>query len=197
MKRLIIPTILLASVPFAAGAGEAYFGAGVGQMDIESAGFLQDFCDGCSSLAFKDSDTGFGAYFGYQITDAVAIELDYVDGGTLRDKDFLFCTGCVGEVSPQVTSLVGVGSVPLTGNLRLFGKAGVAFVSADTKFDDGESGLIKTDGISTQDLTLGTGLEYRFGRWRIRGEGQWIDIEDTDKALILMLSAAFSFGGSN
>lgn len=57
--------------------------------------------------------------------------------------------------------------------------------------------LVSTDGIRSEDLTLGTGLEYRMGRWSIRGEGQWVDIEDTDKSLILMISAAISFGGSD
>jgi opacity protein-like surface antigen len=194
MKRLIIPAILLAGLPFAASAGEVYIGAGAGQVSIETAKFIQDFCDGCQN--FSDSQSAYSVYLGYQITDAVAVELDYVDGGKLKDSFSDFCTPCTGTVEPQVTSLVGVGSVPLTGNLRLFGKAGVAFVSADSTFDSGE-GVFPTDSISTQDLTLGTGLEYRAGRWRIRGEGQWIDIEDTNKALIIMISAAIGFGGSN
>jgi OOP family OmpA-OmpF porin len=196
MKRILALSFLLAGLPFAANAGEAYFGAGVGQFSVKSATFLQDFCTtDCAS--FDESDTGFSVYFGYQITDAVAIELDYVDGGTLDEKDLCTPTEpCTLRVEPRMTSLVGVGSVPLTDNLHLFGKAGVAFTKIDESFNVG-AGFVSAESASTQDLTLGTGLEYRFGNWRIRGEGQWIDIEDTDKALVLMISAAYGFGGSN
>jgi OOP family OmpA-OmpF porin len=176
---------LATSLPLAANAAQEkgiYVGAGIGSATYESSQFADCFGD-CDK--FKDSDFMYDVFVGYQVTESLGVELGYHDWGDLKDNAF-------GEndvkIEPTIVDIVAVGRAPITDMVDIYGKAGVAFVNIDASIP-GQSG-----SSNTQDLTLGGGLEFNFDKFAVRTALQWIDAEDSDKAMSMGIEGIYKFG---
>ncbi len=188
-KLIALAASIAAGMPLAATAGGFYVGAGVGQASYEQSDFVDNFGDDDS---FGGDDTAFNIFAGYQLTDAVAVEVAFHDWGSADDNYF----GGSVEVEPQIITLMAVGSAPIGGNFSLFGKAGVAFSDIDgsISFDGGEGGT-ESGSSSSQDLALGGGVQWNIGNFGIRADALWVDAEDADEAMMFGVSGLFKFGG--
>lgn len=182
--KLAMAAIMATGAPLAANAGGFYVGAGIGQATYESSEFVDCFGD-CSSN-FSDSDFAYNLFAGYQVTDAVGVELGWQDWG--KGKDDLF-GATDATVEPTMFTLMAVGTAPIADNFALFGKAGIAFLSIDGA-EGGSSGTS-----DSEDLALGGGVQWNLGNFGVRGELLWVDAEDADKAMMWGVSGLWKFGG--
>ncbi len=122
------------------------------------------------------------------MTDAVAVEVGYIDLGDGEDQVF----GGNVKVEPSAITLMAVGTAPLAENFAIFGKAGIAFLDIDASIDGAEAGSGSSD---SQDLALGGGVQWNIGNFGVRGELLWVDAEDADQAMSYGVSGLFRFGG--
>ena len=102
---------LFAATPaFAADDGGFYVGASIGQFGVDESGF-------------SESDTSFKLFGGWMYNQFIGGDLEYIDGGTVRDGDFgIDSTGI--NVSIK-------GNWPVTEQFDVFGKVGYYFWDAD------------------------------------------------------------------
>ncbi|MGH8692494.1 MAG: outer membrane beta-barrel protein, partial [Burkholderiales bacterium] len=114
-----------------------YFGADLGQADFGS-----------------EDDVAVKVLGGYQITRTFGAEAGY---GLLFDE---------GSTEVRALELVAVGSFPLTGQLSIFGKLGLANVDVETGGGSDDS----------TELTYGVGVQYDLSsKLGIRGQWQRYD----------------------
>ncbi len=149
--------LLAGPVALAQGSERFYVGAGAGASDID-----RDATEGLiTSGAVDGSDSGIKIYGGYRFRPNLALELAYVDLGTLTySGDFagMPVTGGKVKASGFNTSLVGIH--PLNPRLDLFAKVGL--VAWNAKASDVTGGVpfaAKDDGV---DLSFGVGADYYF-----------------------------------
>jgi OOP family OmpA-OmpF porin len=185
-KLIALAAVVAGGMPIAASAGGFYVGAGIGSATYESADFVDCFGQ-CEQ--FKDSDFAYGLFAGYEVTDAVAVELGYWDWGSGDDT----LDGVQAEVEPSMITIMAVGSAPIAENWELFGKAGVAWLDIDSSIVDGGEGA--SGSSDSQDLALGGGVQWDIGNFGIRGEALWVDAEDADQAMMFGVSGLWRFGG--
>jgi hypothetical protein len=182
-KHAALAAIAATALPFAAqAAGDIYVGAGIGQATYKSADFVDCYGD-CEN--FSDSDFAYNLFAGYQITDAVAVELGWQDWG--KGKDTVY--GDEIQVKPSMYTVMAVGTAPINGDFSLFGKAGVAFLKVkgtDLTFNEGGTE-------DSQDLALGGGLQWNSGPLGVRLEALWVDAEDADKAMMFGIAGLYKF----
>lgn len=190
-KLIALAAVVAGGMPLAANAGGFYVGAGIGMASYESAEFVDCFGD-CSDN-FSDDDFAYGLFAGYQVTDAVGVELGYWDWGS-GDDDF---EGAQAEVEPSMITVMAVGTAPLAQNWAIFGKAGVAMLDIDATatFDGGEGCCTESGSSDSTDLALGGGVQWNIGNFGIRGEALWVDAEDADEAMMWGVSGLWRFGG--
>lgn len=180
--KLAVAAIVASSMPLVASAGGFYAGAGIGYGSYESSDFVDCFGD-CEQ--FSDSDFAYNLFAGYQVTDAVGVELGWQDWG--KGKDTVY--GSEVTVEPTMFTLMAVGSAPIAENFALFGKAGIAFLNIDGA--EGSS----SGSSDSEDLALGGGVQWNIGDFGVRGELLWVDAEDADKAMMWGVSGLWKFGG--
>ena len=172
MKRIyaaVAATLLAASPAMAADDGGFYAGAGIGYFGVDESGF-------------DESDTGFKLFGGWMYNQYVGGELEYIDGGTVRDGEFGIETTAV-NVSLK-------GNWPVTEQLDVFGKVGYFFWDADVDlFGDGSQEVNE----SGSDLSWGIGAGYDFtDNFGLVAEWQWFQIEEAD-ADMMSVSAVWKF----
>jgi opacity protein-like surface antigen len=188
MKRLIVLTTLLVGLPLAASAGEWYIGAGVGASHVESANFYSDI--GYTTDTFKANDVGWLVFTGYQLSDHIAAELEYMDFGSLKDDSY--CAGC--KVNPHAVNIMAVGSLPIAGNFEAFGKIGLALLSVKASCDTcGGTDGAASNTESSEDLALGFGIGYKWGPVKIRVEYDMVNAEDTDSLRLIGVTGSYGF----
>lgn len=144
-----------------------YLGVGAGASDIDS-----DATQGLITSGTVDgSDSGLKLYGGYRIGPNLALELAYVDLGTLTySGDFggMPVTGGKLKASGFNTSLVGIHKV--SPRFDLFAKAGL--IAWNAKASDVTGGVpfsAKDDGV---DLSFGLGADYHFTK-RVGARFEW------------------------
>lgn len=134
-KKIAIATTLalLASTSFASDRAPIYVGTDLGTSEVEE---------------ISGRATGYGAYVGYALSPAFAIELGYRRLGHFTE----------GNVSARVhqSSVSFIGGIPLSTGLHLFGRLGFNRLSAQVR--QGSLGGTDTEG----DFLLGAGLSYDF-----------------------------------
>ena len=114
MKQTIFFAMIAAlAAPIAAQAQNAYVGGNVGRAEQKVE---------VSGLSFKENDTGFKLYGGYNFTKNVGIEGGFVDMGDAKRS------GNGASISSKAQSIyvAATGTLPLNEQFALFGKAGVA-----------------------------------------------------------------------
>lgn len=184
--RLALAAMVATGAPLAASAGDIYVGAGIGDATYKSADFVDCFGE-CNS--FSDNDFAYNLFVGYSVTDAVAVELGWQDWGNLKDNLY----GEEVKVEPTMFTVMAVGTAPIAEGFSVFGKAGVAFVNVDTKFDGGEGGSSGSNSINSQELALGGGIQWDMGSFGVRAEALWVDAEDSDKAMMFGVAGLYKF----
>lgn len=179
-----------------------YVGGGGGQAEANELSFT-DFDDGSGiSGSFDDSDSGWKVFGGYKFSKYFALELSYVDLGSVSfdatsdGSGSVFLSGPVtGIVSAKGPSASAVGIIPVGNRFDFLIKAGFMAWDADVTLSNSAFGTANTSQDGT-DLAYGLGAQFRFtDRFSVRGEWEsFTDIIATDGQL-LSLSAQISFGG--
>jgi OOP family OmpA-OmpF porin len=168
-----------------------YAGAGIATTSLED-----DF-------GLDDRDTGFKLFAGYSFGEQLAIELAYLDGGTVEQVEdvFFFDPPLAGsafktEIETKVINLSAIGKFPLTENFSLFGKLGYAAIESDVNLRfisaNSFSDTLTDNTDRTEKLSYGAGAVYSFGKnFQLRAEYEGFDVaSDLDS---LSLSAVFRF----
>jgi OOP family OmpA-OmpF porin len=118
-------------------------------VDVDSTGFT----------SVDDTDTGFKIYGGYEFTKNFALEAGYADLGKATAEDSTFPLSAAVEAS--AIFLDAVGTLPLTNEFSVFGRAGIAFtkVEASVSVPGFGSASVKEDETN---LKFGLGAQYAF-----------------------------------
>jgi hypothetical protein len=190
-KGIVWNGLVAAGLALAAAAASAddfigfYAGGGIGSSSVDDE-FLLD-----------DSDTGFKAFVGYSLGEFVAVELAYMDGGTIEDTmDFGFFTTAA-EADPRIINASVVGNLPLTEQFALIGRLGYASIDLDRKgiFVDnifGDVFDIPDEG-SEEEISYGAGAVYTIGEtFQLRAEYEGFDVPNGTMSFI-SVSALFRF----
>ncbi|WP_158228917.1 porin family protein [Chitinimonas sp. BJB300] len=114
LSLLVVAGVLTAPVF----AEDFYAGAEVGRTNVKGSGNTKDL---------KGHATNVGVFAGYQFHPNAAVEVGYRDLGTVKDSDV---AGAKASVKGRAlhTSLVGI--VPVSDEFSLYGRVGVARLSA-------------------------------------------------------------------
>lgn len=118
----------ISSTAMAAEPGRIYAGADIGTTKVDGV---------------DKRETSVGAFVGYTITPAIAVEAGY---RRLADYDLSVGTAS-GKVTLDQISLSGVATMPLTEKFSVFGRLGYNHLEADASFagtsaDESESGVL-------------------------------------------------------
>jgi OmpA-OmpF porin, OOP family len=148
-----IRTAALAAVTGAVAAA-AFPTAGMAQMNTaDSSWYVGGHVGRADWDRANDEDTSIKLLGGYQVNRNIAAELGYIDLGSVSG----------GSAKGKAWDLVGVGTIPLTGQLGVYGKLGFAW-SEVKGFGRNENGL---------ELTYGAGVSYNLTPTvTLRGEWQ-------------------------
>jgi opacity protein-like surface antigen len=137
-----------------------------------------------------DQGTAWNVTAGYRINRYLAVEAGYVNLGTLSDTqtiDFPPGFGIASlnfhrELETAGPSLTVFGTLPLSANWQLYGRAGMLF--ADTDLTTKISGNSVSSSFDSDATTLGAGAQYDWGgHWSARLEYQrTLDVGGDDVA---------------
>jgi len=160
--RKLLSALLLSStlsaIAFGANAQDHGFYSGVGMGQSHNEG------------SYKDRDTAFSVFAGYDFNQYVGVETGYADLGKLE---------YVGNIPLEATApyLVAVGKLPVTEHVSLYAKAGVN----RWNLDNANPGLTGTSDDSGTDPTYGLGVQYRINdRFAVRGDYSRLEAGDMD-----------------
>lgn len=139
----------------------SYLGAGFAELSVDD----EDF-------GYEESDKGFKIFGGYEFNEYFAAELGYVGGATVIDATLF----PVEFVDLRALSATFIARAPLTSNISMFGKVGMARYEADFNWTDDFGYVLDSDRVRDNELTYGFGLALSFGRkFEIRGEYETIE----------------------
>jgi OOP family OmpA-OmpF porin len=172
MFRKTVSIMLIAAAPLAAGlearaqypAGTTglYGGLGAGRTDTDI---------GTAGIAgSKDrTDNAWKAFGGYQFNQNFAVEGGYADLGRASVVGTRGGVPASATLDSKVWQAAAVGSLPLSSNVALTGKLGIAYADTDTA---GSVGGTAFGGSDTKTApTYGLGLRYDFNKTLgVRGE---------------------------
>ena len=137
-----------------------------------------------------DEGTAWSVTAGYRINRYLAVEAGYVNLGTLSDTQTIDFPAVFGipslsfhrELETAGPSLTVFGTLPLSANWQLYGRAGMLF--ADTDLTTSFSGNSVTSSFDSDSTTLGAGAQYDWGgHWSARLEYQrTLDVGGDDVA---------------
>lgn len=123
--------LIASSAAFAADANTFYAGADLGKTRIAG-----------------DKETSYGAFAGYNLTQAFAVEAGYRRLGERDNYGF--------KASGDAYTLSGIASMPVGESFRVFGRLGVSAVEGKLRSGDFE------DSNTTTRAVIGAGVGYAF-----------------------------------
>ena len=175
----------LTATPIASAQG-FYIGGSFGSTDAGDGNAIPDLI---TSGTTDGKDSGFKIFGGYHFSPNLAVELAYVDLGTLTYSGTfggLSVSNGKVETSGLNTSLVG--TFPVNPNFSLFAKAGIFAWSADAR--DITGGLPFSGTESGGDFSFGFGGAIQIDRnFSLRVEWERLQANDD----ISLLSAGFAY----
>jgi len=196
MKRIhilatVTTAVLAASPVFAADDAGWYAGAGLGNFSADSQTIY-------GGRDFDGSDFGFKLFGGYQFMPWLAVEGEYIDGGTIDDN---YDSGTEQlKLETDVTGFVGsvVGILPIGEQFNVFGKLGFMYWDADGAAKIRSSGdVVAKDGRLNED---GTDFAWAIGgTWNItenlgvRAEYQGFEISEFNSVDFASASVIWNF----
>jgi hypothetical protein len=172
MRKAILATaLLLASTATMAADNGIYFGASIGDANIDID----------QGLAQVDSDdTGWKVIAGIRPLDWFGVEASYVNFGEAEDGPL--------AANADGISAFGVFFVP-AGPVDVFVKGGL--ISFDTSVEvDGLGDIYREDGT---DLAYGVGVQFRLLSLAVRAEYEKFDIDDVEDANMLSIGVTYTF----
>ena len=172
MRKAILATaLLLASTATMAADNGIYFGASLGDANIDID----------QGLAQVDSDdTGWKVIAGIRPLDWFGVEASYVNFGEAEDGPL--------AANADGISAFGVFFVP-AGPVDVFVKGGL--ISFDTSVEvDGLGDIYREDGT---DLAYGVGVQFRLLSLAVRAEYEKFDIDDVEDANMLSIGVTYTF----
>lgn len=171
MLRKTIAAALLLSAAAAHAKPEFYIGAGIGQSRMDANEF---------GIHLKGHDTSGQIFGGMLLNPNIALEVAYIDGGTLKDTIFGVDTST--DVQALEHSIRGI--IPFSSMVRGFARAGILYWEAKATASDGfEVATAKSHG---NDFSYGLGVEAGAGRGIGKLEWRHIDVEGTKWDLMSM-----------
>lgn len=183
-RKRVAPAALLAlaMLPLSAVAEDSfYLGANIG-----SASLNEDF----NGLNVDTSSTSYRLIAGWRINKTFALEGGYHDFGDFeQDVDINNVPGTV-SLSADGFTLGATGSIPMTEQFSVFGRAGWFFW-------DGNAEINNVSQATPEDtnLYLGVGASYALGeRFRLVGDWTRYELEGANSNVI-SLGFQFGFGG--
>jgi OOP family OmpA-OmpF porin len=175
---IVVVTCVVLSVP-AAHAGRFYVGLGAGSSNAElSAETRIDF-----------DSTGYQGFVGYEIMRYFGVEVGYTDFGDLDET--IGTQQYTGDASNL--AVWGIGILPVTPRLSLYGRLGYAAYDSEISAQDGMATPVttKNDG---NDLAWGFGVSYYFTRRvGMRLELENYRFEASDEVTFTSLDVLFKF----
>ncbi|HMN43555.1 MAG TPA: outer membrane beta-barrel protein [Povalibacter sp.] len=144
-----------------------YLGAGVGQANVD-----------VDAIGVDGDDTGFKAIAGFRPLDFFAVELNYIDFGSVEDRG--------AKVDADAIAAFAVGFLPV-GPVDLYAKAGLADSDASARI-----GALRADSDGT-DFAYGVGVQFRFLSLSARLEYEKFDLDDVDDLNLLTLGLTYTF----
>ena len=143
------------------GTNGSYLGAGFADLSVDD----EDF-------GYEESDKGFKIFGGYEFNEYFAAELSYLGGATIIDATLF----PVEQVDLRALSATFIARAPLTSNISMFGKVGMARYETDFRWTDDFGYVLDADRFRDNELTYGFGLALSFGRkFELRGEYETIE----------------------
>lgn len=117
---------------------------------------------------FEDDDVSYRLLAGYALLRYLALELDYIDGGTAADSIGPYEL----ELNPSTATAWVVGTLPL-GRWDLSAKLGYAFHRSEQQIRLGS--LVETSSNSDEDFAGGLAVTFNFNeRYSVRAEFEGI-----------------------
>ncbi len=127
-----------------------------------------------STTTIDDSDTGFGLAGGYQVNDHFALEVTYVDLGSVGSRHAVTATDGVETSDADVVlqssadgaALSALGILPIGERFSVFARVGISFLSADGTARITVDGQTQRPSQSSQktDPVFGVGAEYNLSK---------------------------------
>lgn len=173
MRKSVLLAAALAGPALLTGTGALaadngfYLGAGVGQANVD-----------VDALGVDGDDTGFKVIAGFRPLDFFAVELNYIDFGTVEDGPV--------KVDADAIAAFAVGFLPV-GPVDLYAKAGLADSDASARVGNLRD---STDGT---DFAYGVGVQFRFLSLSARLEYEKFDLDDVDDLNMLTLGVTYTF----
>lgn len=190
MKSIAAPVTLalaLAAGPAIADEDQgAYWGAGVGQFNLEIDN-IQDL----NTDSFDSDDTSLKIFYGWRFNPYFAAELAYIDFG--GPEDTIQSGGVNVNLEVEISGFAPylVGTLPL-GIFELFAKVG--YYVYDVELTASAQGASASADTSDEDLVYGAGVGLvLFDHLNARLEYEIIDVSDVEDASALWLTGAWRF----
>lgn len=105
-------------------------GGGVSSVDKQDLKYVMDL-NVATTIGIHNTDTGYKAYGGYRLNKEFSFELGYTDLGQIDIQGVWGTNPAALTASAKGYSLSGVGSIPVVGDLSLFGRIGVIHWDAE------------------------------------------------------------------
>ncbi len=169
LAAVVLGLSLIASAAAHAADNGLYLGAGVGQANVDVD---------TGPIDVDGDDTGYKLIAGFRPLDFFAVELNYIDFGSVEDSGL--------SVDADAIAAYAVGFLPV-GPVDLFLKAGVADSDASL---DSPGGSFDTDGTK---FAYGAGVQLRFLSLSARLEYEEFDVDDVDNLNMVSLSLTYTF----
>ena len=190
MKTLLGLAALMLTVAFMNEANAAdsgiYIGGAVSQSNIETEADFFGF-------SLDDNDTGYKLIGGIRLFDAFAVEVNYVDFGSIVFEDGnITADGIRSEYEATALDAFAVGFLGI-GVVEAFGKLGVVYWDADSRLQGGLAGLDLSSSDSGTDLAFGLGGQFNLGSLSLRLEYENFDVSGTDQLDMWSLGLIYTF----
>lgn len=190
MRKTLLSFVMVAAVAAPAAATDLgfYVGAGLGVNSVNMSDFNPEYSD----LRFDDDSFGFKAFGGYRMLRYLAVEVDYIDFGSVTSWEggnINYYTEA--DVGISTWNAYAVGLVPVSRKVDFFGKLGYASYDVDNTVT--VSGDTEDRSESGSDLAYGLGVNFLSKKLGVRVEGDWLKIPDTGGAFMLSASLTYHF----
>ena len=176
----------LAVAPQAPAQGNFYIGGSIGSSDIDSSIAVSNGLITSGSVDGKD--VGIKLFGGFQLSPNLALELAYVDLGTVNySGSFGAAPVFGGRLEITGLNVSAVGTFPVNPGFGIFGKVGV--FAWETRANDVTNGIPFAQTRDGSDLSVGLGMEFSVTKnSSVRAEWEQFKIGSDNASL---LSAGF------
>lgn len=144
-----------------------YLGGSVGDAQY------QNICNGFDTgAACNDGDTGFRVFGGYQFNRNAALELGYVDLGTVDAQGSVAGTPTTVRSEGNGFDLSGLISFPVAAGLSVFGRLGIYYIRSQV---DVTAGGVTSESHTNGGFLVGAGIGFDLWKFGVRAEWQRYD----------------------